>query len=185
MKLADRITFETAIPTSTFEDIGELIRRRLTRITHSKRIKTVSSELPDFLLVFALAVKSGASVTQTLIYLKDKCRGQISKELSELVTVVDLGASLVEELRGISQRLPSPRIEEFTQTLISNLEFGAAISDALLEQSKSTSEELTRNLAKQAASNETKMLIPTIFLILPITVLFAIFPSLAMLSEAI
>lgn len=185
MKLADRITPEAAIPTFTFADIGALLRRRRLRFTHAKRIKTLASELPDFLLVFALAVKSGASVALTLSYLKDRCRGQISKELTELVTAIDLGASLVEELQSIAQRLPSPRIEEFTQTLISNLEFGAAISESLLEQSKSSSEELARNLAKQAASNETKMLIPTIFLILPITVLFAMFPSLAMLTEAI
>ncbi len=71
------------------------------------------------------------------------------------------------------------------QTLISNLETGASVSGSLFDQSASIRELNDRRLMKQAARNETKMLVPTIFLILPVTILFAIFPSLAMLTNAI
>lgn len=185
MKLANRIAPIGSVSVFSLSDLGELFQRRMARLSNAKRIRVISTELPDFLLVFALSVKSGASVAITLSYLAHRTGGQIGKQLKDVLTSTDLGASLVEELREITRRLPSLRLEEMTQTLISNLEFGAAISDSLLEQSKSCSEEQARSLAKRAASNETKMLIPTIFLILPITVLFAIFPSLAMLTEAI
>jgi tight adherence protein C len=39
-----------------------------------------------------------------------------------------------------------------------------------------------RELIRRAGQNETKMLVPTIFLILPVTVLFAIFPSILVLQ---
>jgi tight adherence protein C len=37
-------------------------------------------------------------------------------------------------------------------------------------------------IAKKAGQNETRMLVPLIFLILPVTVLFAVYPSLQVLS---
>jgi tight adherence protein C len=38
------------------------------------------------------------------------------------------------------------------------------------------------DLLKQVGRNETKMLIPLVFLILPVTVLFAVYPSLQLLN---
>jgi tight adherence protein C len=52
----------------------------------------------------------------------------------------------------------------------------------LSEQGVSVREEIKSRLLKQAGKNETRMLIPLVFLILPITVLFAIYPSLELLN---
>ncbi|CAB4634191.1 unannotated protein [freshwater metagenome] len=52
----------------------------------------------------------------------------------------------------------------------------------LTEQGVSVREEIKSRLLKQAGKNETRMLIPLVFLILPITVLFAIYPSLELLN---
>jgi tight adherence protein C len=52
----------------------------------------------------------------------------------------------------------------------------------LSEQGVSVREEIKSRLLKQAGRNETRMLIPLVFLILPITVLFAIYPSLELLN---
>ena len=43
-------------------------------------------------------------------------------------------------------------------------------------------EEIKNRLLEQAGKNETRMLIPLVFLILPVTVLFAIYPSLELLN---
>jgi tight adherence protein C len=42
--------------------------------------------------------------------------------------------------------------------------------------------DLHNQMLKLSARNETRMLIPLVFLILPVTILFAIFPSLEMLG---
>jgi tight adherence protein C len=50
------------------------------------------------------------------------------------------------------------------------------------EQAASARSEIRNELLTQAGRNETRMLIPLVFLILPITVLFAIYPSLQLLN---
>jgi tight adherence protein C len=52
----------------------------------------------------------------------------------------------------------------------------------LSEQGVSVRAEIKSRLLKQVGRNETRMLIPLVFLILPITVLFAIYPSLELLN---
>jgi tight adherence protein C len=52
----------------------------------------------------------------------------------------------------------------------------------LSELSASARAEIRNMLLRQAGKNETRMLIPLVFLILPITVLFAIYPSLELLN---
>lgn len=185
MKLSSRISQGVVAEEYAWKNFLVLLTRRLRQIQHSRQIAQITNELPDFLLIFALCMKSGAAVGQTIEYIAHRITGAISKELKEIVLDLELGGNLVMQLQLFSEKFPHPRIEEFIQTLISSLELGSAISDSLIEQSMSSSDEIARNLAKQAASNETKMLIPTIFLILPVTVLFAVFPSLAMLSPSI
>lgn len=185
MNLAGRIS-QVVIPEEySWKNFLDLLTRSLKQIQHSKQIAQITNELPDLLLIFALCMKSGASVGQTIEYIAQRSVGVVSKDFREIVLDLELGGNLVSQLQLFSESYPQPRIEEFTQTLISSLELGATISDSLIEQSKSANDEIARSLAKQAASNETKMLLPTIFLILPVTVLFAVFPSLAMLSPAI
>jgi tight adherence protein C len=62
------------------------------------------------------------------------------------------------------------------------LERGTPLAQMLSEQGVSVREEIKSRLLKQAGRNETRMLIPLVFLILPITVLFAIYPSLELLN---
>jgi tight adherence protein C len=52
----------------------------------------------------------------------------------------------------------------------------------LSEQALSVRDEIKSRLLRQAGRNETRMLIPLVFLILPVTVLFAIYPSLELLN---
>ncbi len=52
----------------------------------------------------------------------------------------------------------------------------------LSEQALSVRDEIKSRLLRQAGRNETRMLIPLVFLILPVTVWFAIYPSLELLN---
>jgi tight adherence protein C len=52
----------------------------------------------------------------------------------------------------------------------------------LSELGDSARAEIKNRLLRQAGKNETGMLVPLVFLILPITVLFAIYPSLELLN---
>ena len=82
----------------------------------------------------------------------------------------------------MSKALPHPQVSEFVNKVSLALERGTPLAQMLSEQGVSVREEIKSRLLKQAGKNETRMLIPLVFLILPITVLFAIYPSLELLN---
>ena len=62
------------------------------------------------------------------------------------------------------------------------LKRGTPLVFVISEQAETVRQAISSDLMKQAGKNETRMLIPLVFLILPVTVLFAIYPSLQLLS---
>jgi tight adherence protein C len=59
---------------------------------------------------------------------------------------------------------------------------GTPLSKMLEDQASSARSEIRNQLLLQAGKNETRMLVPLVFLILPVIVLFAIYPSLKLLN---
>ena len=91
---------------------------------------------------------------------------------------------LVEELGELAKRIPLSELEEFCQKLQVSIERGTPVAHQISQLSESIQQQVIKNLIRRAGQNETKMLIPTVFLILPVTVLFAIFPSLLVLNSS-
>jgi tight adherence protein C len=95
---------------------------------------------------------------------------------------IELGSSLEEELKTVASRLPQTQLMELCNKLTMTLKRGTSLSHILSEQAQSIRSEIQIQMIKQAGKNETRMMIPLVFLILPVTVLFAIFPSLSFLN---
>ncbi len=186
MQLANRvIAQDLGTPTFSLDAAKVSLERTIAKNWRQEQIKAIEAQLPDFLFLFSIAIRNGLSPMSAWLYLAERTSGELASNLQNISTNLDLGADFSEELDNFAKHFPSQAIESMVQTLISNLETGASVSGSLFDQSASIRELNDRRLMKQAARNETKMLVPTIFLILPVTILFAIFPSLAMLTNAI
>jgi len=62
------------------------------------------------------------------------------------------------------------------------LERGTPLAEVLRAQAQDARDEAKRELLEVAGKKEVAMLVPLVFLILPITVIFAIFPGIAVLQ---
>jgi tight adherence protein C len=82
----------------------------------------------------------------------------------------------------VSAAIPQPQVIELTNKIVLALDRGTPLATMLSELGDSARAEIRNRLFRQAGKNETRMLIPLVFLILPITVLFAIYPSLELLN---
>ena len=87
---------------------------------------------------------------------------------------------MATELR--STQITQPQVLELLNKIASSLERGTPLAQLMSEQAQTVRAEIRNQLLKQAGKNETRMLIPLVFLILPVTVLFAIYPSLELLN---
>jgi tight adherence protein C len=172
-RLSARIQNQLA-PDSLTERFGASGRKLFTMT----RQRQALYELPDYMFALSLALQNGLSLFAALSWLRERSSGQIAAEVERVLTACEQGAEFRAELEGVARRLPEPQLQELIGKLVTASERGTPIVDLVQLQAESVRAEAGQLLLAAAGRNETKMLIPTVFLILPITVLFAVFPSL-------
>lgn len=158
--------------------------RKLSQIASRKSKRTTQAlyELPDFINLIAVGVAAGGSLHSVLSAVTQRANGVVAEEFRVLLKALELGSTLEQELKALSARLPETQLTEFCNKLSISLQRGTPLSNLLNEQVRSVRSEIQIQKIKQAGKNETRMMIPLVFLILPITVLFAVFPSLSYLN---
>lgn len=149
----------------------------------NKDLKQIDFELPDFAQALGLLLGNGLPVNVALGWLTPRASGLLADSFSQVIQDLELGADLVDELGRLSKQLPNQQLIELCEKLSVAILRGAPVSNQVIAHAAASRAMLQRRLLKQAGANETKMLVPVIFLILPVTVLFAIFPSMLVLAE--
>ena len=162
-----------------FQRLVTRIRSQLAK----RQFHDEEKQFADVTNVFGLLLANGLPVTVAMRWLEPRLSGTWQKNFAWLIENLDLGADLVDELEAFHQRIPLTEVGEFTQKLQVSIERGTPMAQQIAQLSQSIQQQVMRDLIKRAGQNETKMLIPTIFLILPVTVLFAIYPSLTVLQS--
>ncbi len=156
-----------------------------TKPNANKHKLAVLFELPDFVALLWFATLAGASLEQALRATTAISIGLVAKDFARALAQVDLGSTLGDELEELAAKNPSFAVQELASKLAFALSHGASLADALNDFSESTQQAVRAELLAQAGKNETKMLIPLVFLILPITVLFVCFPIMSLVQSTL
>ena len=141
-------------------------------------------ELPDLIDLLAVALSSGENLFSGLSRVAERSNGLVATDLKRVLLAVQLGGNLPTELAAWSNRADSRQIAELCTKLQLALRHGTPLAEMLADQALTLRAEVQQVITKKAGQNETRMLVPLIFLILPVTVLFAVYPSLQVLSIA-
>jgi tight adherence protein C len=172
-----------AIGAESFSVAKAFTKIRLAlRSQNSARIDKALFELPEIIEILVVSLRSGEGVFQSLEKVASRATGELTRELERILLAVNYGAALATEINKLPHSLPHPQFAEFANKISLSLNRGTPLAQMLQDQGKSARAETRNRLLRQAGKNETKMLIPLVFLILPITVLFAIYPSLTLLN---
>lgn len=141
-------------------------------------------EMPDFASLIGFAVAAGESLETGLRIAVQRSSGFLSQEFGFIIRNVDHGSILQVELERVSRESSSQQVSELALKLALASGNGSAVSDLIGEYVQSSVLELKGVLLERAGKNETKMMIPLVFVILPVTVLFAVYPSLNILQNS-
>lgn len=152
------------------------------RSNTSLKLERALFELPELIDLITVSLRAGDGVYRSFATVIPRCDGEIAQQFSKVLKSVDYGAAFGAEIRRVAKVLPHPQVSEFVAKVSTSLERGTPLAQMLSEQGMSVREEIKSRLLRQAGRNETRMLIPLVFLILPVTVLFAIYPSLELLN---
>lgn len=152
------------------------------RSESSSKLDRALFELPELIDLLVVSLRAGNGIHRSFESVIPRSDGALSKEFARVLKAVEFGAAFGVEIKSVSNSLPHAQVSEFVNKVSLALERGTPLAQMLSEQAVSIRGEIKSKLLKQAGRNETRMLIPLVFLILPITVLFAIYPSLELLN---
>ncbi|MEI7419376.1 MAG: type II secretion system F family protein [Actinomycetes bacterium] len=141
-------------------------------------------EIPDYSTLLWFAICAGESLENSLRIAVSRSSGFVSSEFAKVLVNVDLGALLQTELQNLAAESKSDQVRELASKLSVALGNGTSMAELLTDFVQSVTSELRSALLAKAGKNETKMMIPLVFVILPITVMFAIYPSLALIQNS-
>lgn len=150
-----------------------------------RRAARVHEELPTVLEFLSLCLAAGEGLLDSLRRVAAAGSGDLPTELRAAVVATGTGSSLADALAGVSTRLQLPAVTRAIDQLVAALERGAPLAAVLQAQASDAREAQRRALIQRAGKNEIGMLLPVVFLILPLSVLFALFPAGQLLQAGI
>lgn len=147
-----------------------------------QRQMQLNQELPDAIELLALAVGAGESLYMALERVASRCTQVTGEELTRLMTELKQGEALSMSLTSWRTRTESEVLSHLVDAVVSALERGSPLAQVLREQVADSRSAARNQLLAQGGKKEIWMMIPVVFLILPLTVVFALYPGLVALQ---
>ncbi|HEX2295193.1 MAG TPA: type II secretion system F family protein [Actinomycetota bacterium] len=148
----------------------------------ARRRGALTDELPAAIDLLVLALMAGESVPAALARVSALIRGPLASEIDAVLGDVRAGAPVVEALEGLARRVDDPSVARFVDALCTGIEKGAPLADVLRAQADDGREQRRRGLLEAGGRREVWMLVPVVFLIMPVVVVWALFPGLVSLD---
>ncbi len=164
--------------------LGALVPDRLLSRQVAARERRVVAELPTVAELVALAVTAGEGVVAALDRVARQTSGVMSEELAATLADVHAGVPVTVALERLADRTGVAGLGRLAEAVVVAVERGTPLGDVLRAQAQDVREQARRALLDQAGRKEVAMMVPVVFLVLPVTVVFALFPSLVALQVA-
>jgi tight adherence protein C len=161
---------------------GAIARDTLLKRTARSRLARISAELPTVLEFMSLSLSAGEGILDSIQRVGRVGSGELSREFRSVVSSVHTGIPLAFALAELAGRVDLPALTRCVEQLTAALERGAPLAEVLRAQAQDARDEAKRSLLEVAGKKEVAMLVPLVFLILPLSVLFAIFPGIFVLQ---
>lgn len=157
--------------------LGVLSRDTYLTTQVRRRERRLLAELPTVAELLALAVAAGEGPAAALDRVARSCHGELSGELQRVLAETRAGEPLVRALDALADRTGLVALSRFADGLAVALERGTPLADVLRAQAGDIREANRRELIESGARREVSMMIPVVFLVLPVTIAFAFYPG--------
>ena len=152
----------------------------------SKKVRTqIELEFPMVVELFAILLAGNLSPASALGHISERTTGEFSKVLKNAIEEMQQGASFSQTLDALSARVGSPMVRRFFDSLMIAVDRGSPLIDVVNRQVEEVRNEQRTRLLESAGKAEIALMIPIVFLILPLSVLFALWPSYFALGRSV
>ena len=148
--------------------LGSVVRRREARML---------TEFPTVADLLALSVAAGEGPMAALDRVTRVAHGELSRELARVLAESRTGTPVSQALDALALRTGLPVVARFAEGFAVAIERGTPLADVLHSQAADVREASRRTLIETGARKEVLMMVPVVFLVLPVTVAFAFWPG--------
>jgi tight adherence protein C len=147
-----------------------------------RREERMLAEFPVVADLLALAVAAGEGPASALDRVVATCHGELPDELAVVLAQSRTGVPVARALDGFAHRNGLAVVSRFAEGFAVAIERGTPLVDVLAAQAADVREASRRALIETGARKEIAMMVPVVFLIMPVTLLFAFFPGVVGLN---
>jgi tight adherence protein C len=162
-----------------------LARDRALTVAAERREDRMLQEFPTIAELLALAVAAGEGAVGSLERVTRLTTGELAAELRRALADARAGASLVGALEAMARRTGVPALSRFVDGMAIAIDRGTPLAEVLRAQAVDVRDQHRRRLLEIGGRKEIAMLVPVVFLVLPVTVVFALFPGFYDLSLSV
>ena len=153
--------------------LGVTAMDRALSIKARRRQRAIDAAVPDCAELLALAAIERVAGC---------AGGPLGSELALTSAHIRNGTPSVRALAKLVERTDSPSLTRLSRTLTTAIERGTPLASVLHDQARDQRERSLASLMEEGGRREIAMLLPVVFLILPVTVMFALYPGLIALD---
>jgi tight adherence protein C len=148
-----------------------------------RRERAMLAEFPVVADLLALSVVAGESPVDALDRVCRLTRGELARDLRRALAQAHAGTPMTRALAALEEQTTLEAFARFLSAVVVAIERGTPLADVLRAQAVDVREVAKRALLEAGGRKEISMMVPVVFLILPVTVLFALFPGLVTLTS--
>jgi len=170
-----------AVVTLVGAGVGVVARDQWLSREANRREERMLVEFPTIAELLALAVGAGEGAVGALERVCRLSHGELSAELGRCLADARAGANLPTALQGLADRTGLVSLARFVDGMVIAVERGTPLADVLRSQAQDVRETGRRAVMEAGGKKEIAMMVPVVFLVLPVTVLFAVYPGFSFL----
>lgn len=148
----------------------------------TRREQQILAEFPVVADLIALSVAAGEGPVGALDRVVSSCRGALPDELAIVLAESRTGLPMSAALDAFARRSGLAIVSRFAEGFAVAIERGTPLVDVLTAQAADVREATKRALIETGARKEVAMMVPVVFLIMPVTLLFAFYPGVVGLN---
>lgn len=149
----------------------------------AKRDAEMLVEFPVIAEMLALAVTAGEGPLGAIDRISRLAKGQLVSQLAGLLAETRSGTPLLQALTDLRDRSQLEPLARFLDGMAVAIERGTPLADVLRAQAADVRALGKRQLLESGGRKEIAMMVPVVFIVLPITILFALYPGLVAITE--
>jgi len=158
-----------------------LIDRNLTKEVVKRRAQ-MDAEFPALIEMLTLSISAGQTPLNAMATIAARSECELAAEFAVVTKDVIAGAPFHIALDAMGRRIKSVTIRRFIDAMITAMLRGAPIVEVLQRHAQESRTAHRNQIMTAAGKAEISMMIPVVFLILPVSMLFALWPSLSNLN---